>query len=224
MILVPAVPAGVLAASMMIKPGQPADLAVDLSAFSGMPPRELAAMIRETTEIWRPYGVSLRWVMTAGETIGATQVITVVREPAAPVAAAPPRGRRLGAVTFVDGSVFAETSVALAVETIERLIDETPIATRRVADWPARLREEITGRALGRVLAHELGHYLIAWRGHTAEGLMRFQFRGDALVDPDRKPFRISETLLPRLNARLAQMHEAGDKHLTAGASGFSRR
>jgi hypothetical protein len=67
-------------------------------------------------------------------------------------------------------------------------------ATQMVRGWmtglgarsPAGWLEERTGTLLGRVLAHEIGHYLIG-PGHTEAGLMRAQFEyGDLWSDqPD---------------------------------------
>jgi hypothetical protein len=201
-------PAGVIAATLFVRPDAPADLVIDTSALAAMPARELRAMIRETDDIWRRYGVSLHWVASAAGELGATEVITVVPD-RAPLAPHQRGRRRLGAVTFVDGHVYAERSVAVSVAAIEDLVGETPWANRRVVEWPARLREELVGRALGRVLAHELGHYLLAWRQHTPDGLMRSQFRGELLVDPDRRPFQISDALRPRLNGHLEQIRAA---------------
>ena len=62
------------------------------------------------------------------------------------------------------------------------------------------------GRALGRVVAHEIGHVLFAWRRHTPHGLMRAQFGAVQLLDLDRRPFAVPADLLPRLRAHLEQL------------------
>jgi hypothetical protein len=86
------------------------------------------------------------------------------------------------------------------------LVRDASWVNRPVASWPAAVREELVGRAIGRVLAHELGHYLIAWRTHTPEGLMRMDFGAASLIGPERRDFQLSPTLVPRLRARLAQL------------------
>jgi len=213
MTLVSLVPAGVLVATFVLKPAQPADLTIDVSALTSMPSREYRAMIREAGAIWRPYGVSLTWVAAPG---GASlpendRLLTVVD--AGPViidrlrVATP----RLGAVVFEDGHILAEQRVTMAVGEVERLVDEAPWVSGRVGDCPPAFREELVGRALGRVLAHEIGHYMLAWRTHTPKGLMRSDFRNDLLVDPDRRSFQIAAVLLPRLYARLAQLRASTD-------------
>ena len=45
-------------------------------------------------------------------------------------------------------------------------------------------RERVRKVEVGRALAHELGHYLLARRAHSPTGLMREAFRPEDLVDP----------------------------------------
>jgi len=47
------------------------------------------------------------------------------------------------------------------------------------------VRPELIGRALGRVIAHEIGHWLFG-RGHAADGVMRASLRPSDLVAPRR--------------------------------------
>ena len=56
--------------------------------------------------------------------------------------------------------------------------------------------------ALGRVLAHEIGHVLLG-PDHHVTGLMRASFRPDELGDADRTPFRLTCTTVNRLRDRL---------------------
>ena len=48
------------------------------------------------------------------------------------------------------------------------------------------------GRALGRVLGHEIGHFLLGSRDHTAKGLMRSEQILTDLVSPDWRRFALS--------------------------------
>src|SRR5581483_4855060 len=59
------------------------------------------------------------------------------------------------------------------------------------------------GRALGRVLAHEMGHVLLAMSAHQPRGLMRASFRPADLAAMDRSTFTLSPNELSRLNSRL---------------------
>ena len=157
---------------------------------------------------------AVTWITTpAGRALpGHAHVLTIVDgrcppDRPAPCAGTPDSVRHDWALScFSRGMSPPSSTLVLSVDAIERLVGTTPWANRRVADWPSAVQAELVGRALGRVLAHEMGHYLLAWRAHTAGGLMRAEFNAEALVDPDRSSFTVPGNLLPRLRARLAQL------------------
>ena len=207
-------PGAALALTLVLKPAAAVHLGVDISALSAMPPRQLRAMAREADAIWEPYGVALTWVdsnRTALTPASLQDVLRISRDgPADRLASRTPAARRLGSVLFLEGSDTAENTVALSVEATRQTVEQARWANGRVADWPASLREELLGRALGRVLAHEIGHYLLVWRAHTPDGLMSAAFRGEILIRPERRAFELSDLLVPRLRARLAQLSAPG--------------
>jgi hypothetical protein len=59
------------------------------------------------------------------------------------------------------------------------------------------------GRAMGRALAHEMGHYLLASKVHTRRGLMQATHTASAFFDNDRSSFAIDNALRQELAARL---------------------
>ena len=61
-------------------------------------------------------------------------------------------------------------------------------------------------RALGRVLAHEIGHVLLSAPYHDEAGLMRAVFRPDELAGPDRAPFRLTCGGIGRLRSRVRML------------------
>jgi hypothetical protein len=188
------------------------EISIDITALELEPLRERRALMQETTALWQPCGVHLMWVQsTVARALPrptlALEVVSDNRESAA--------GRksalvRLGSTSFRDADGSAEPALRLSVPSVQRLVDETKWAGRPVADWPPAIRQELIGRALGRVLAHEIGHFLLAWRLHTPRGLMRAQFNGTELVDPDRRMFTMPADLLPRLQAHLEQLTGRG--------------
>jgi hypothetical protein len=113
---------------------------------------------------------------------------------------------RLGAAVFPAGSIEAENTILISVDAITYVIDDALWLDRPVREWPADVREQLIGRASGRVLAHEMGHYLLAWRSHTHEGLMQTGFQGEMLLEPARARFEVPRYLLPRLRARLERL------------------
>jgi len=207
-------PAAAFALTLVLKPAAAVYLGVDISALAAMPPRQIQAMAREATAIWEPYGVALAWVRSDENVLGLPgchDVLTISRDDAPEQLATPSSGnRRLGAVLFLEGSDTAEDTVTLSIDAIHRTVDDARWANRRVADWPAGVRDELLGRALGRVVAHEIGHYLLVWRAHTPDGLMRAAFPGEVLIQLERRPFALSDRLVPRLRARLARLATPG--------------
>jgi hypothetical protein len=174
---------------------------------SSIPPRQVRAMTEEAAAIWRPYGVSIDW-LSASERPGPDVVPIVVRMP--PSSRRPDRrgsasGRRpLGSVLFVDG--IPDGVITLATDTVEGTIVAEAWNGRPLTEAPIAVRQEFIGRALGRVLAHELGHYLLAQKGHSRSGLMRASFKGDELVATDRRAFQLQSNELAALDVRLAQL------------------
>lgn len=173
---------------------------------STVPVRQLRAMTEEAAAIWRPYHVSIDW-LTAAQPPGPEDVPIVIRMP--PLSASdsrhgrPPR-RPLGSVLFVDG--IPDGVVTLSAATVETVILAEGWNGRPLTEAPIAVRQDIVGRALGRVLAHELGHYLLGQKGHARVGLMRAAFKGDELVATDRRAFHLQSNELAALDVRLAEL------------------
>jgi hypothetical protein len=100
--------------------------------------------------------------------------------------------------------------IELALPTVAASVLQQTLLGRRIHELPAVARERAVGRGLGRVLAHEIGHYLLALRGHTPAGLMRESFSPDVLTASRGGELTVAPILLPRLRARLAELSEKG--------------
>jgi hypothetical protein len=55
------------------------------------------------------------------------------------------------------------------------------------------LRSQLTARAIGRIAAHELGHYLLRRAGHRKKGLMRRSYAVRDLTGAWLGPFRVAD-------------------------------
>jgi hypothetical protein len=55
------------------------------------------------------------------------------------------------------------------------------------------LRSQLTARAIGRIAAHELGHYLLRRAGHRKNGLMRRSYAVRDLTGAWLGPFRVAD-------------------------------
>jgi hypothetical protein len=168
------------------------------------PPAERRAMLQEVEAIWRAHGVSIVAVPpaeTGPPAADARLVVTLARASRRP--AVPGRRERLGAIVF-DHDNAPATALTIDVAAVTAIVAGTRLAGRPFDQWPPAGRDALVGRALGRVLAHEIGHYLLASRVHAPAGLMRAAFDGDELVRPGRRGFAMAARDLPRLRTRLA--------------------
>ena len=64
-------------------------------------------------------------------------------------------------------------------------------------------RDIYLSRALGRALAHELGHYLLASKAHTADGLMKANRTASEFFSADRRRFAVAAREWLQIAARL---------------------
>lgn len=136
----------------------------------------LDVAMREAAEIWAGAGLRLTWFegMSTADATTERPVIVMVRRVlvSAPANAESRAHARppLGWVPFGDDGPANLIEVSLSA--ITSLVMGGWHGGRRIADLPTVWQEPLVGRALGRVVAHEIGHWLVG-RGHTAEGLMK---------------------------------------------------
>jgi hypothetical protein len=64
-------------------------------------------------------------------------------------------------------------------------------------------RDIYLSRAMGRALAHELGHYLLASKAHTADGLMKANRSAAEFFSSDRRRFAVTAREWLQVSARL---------------------
>jgi hypothetical protein len=147
----------------------------------------LAGAQDEARDIWAAGGLRLVWLERGGIVSPADgrTVSILVRDdlvrhsrPSAPPRS--PAAQPLAWTLFAEGVPIDLIEVSLSAVT--SLVMKSSYAGRRVVDLPSQLREHIVGRALGRVIAHEIGHWF-GGPSHTSEGLMMPGVSGDALVD-----------------------------------------
>ena len=66
-------------------------------------------------------------------------------------------------------------------------------------------RETLLARAMGRALAHEIGHYLLGSKVHTGRGLMRAMHSASDFFGADRASFALDAAQRQAVAARLRQ-------------------
>jgi hypothetical protein len=142
--------------------------------------------LAEATAIWGAAGVTLLWHLSNQPSMaGKSSVVDVVFDDA--------RGRvsgqdlPLGWITF-DASGVPERSVHLSRRNAMQLVDATDAFRSR----PTTYKELLAERALGRALAHELGHYLTGSKVHSPSGLMKGRRSADEFFSPARTGFTLN--------------------------------
>ena len=154
-------------------------------------PRALEAeALDEAAAIWAPYGATISAADPCVTPLDGAATLTVAIAGEAATLGTAPWAGTFGAIRFTDGVPAPEIDVSY--EAIARLIQSVSLHDRRESEWPRAVRRLVLGRVIGRVLAHEIGHYLLRSRGHAAAGLMRGQQTITNLVDADRRRFALS--------------------------------
>jgi hypothetical protein len=163
-----------------------------------MPPTSLTAdslytAIAEADAIWSAHGVTIRLAPATGSLPADAIVvrIAIARRPSSHTAGS---SGALGSIDF-DGT---GTPIPVITLYLRELIEMIAGSNGRGSGGdfaPMILRERAIGRAVGRVLAHELGHYLLCSRAHQRSGLMRAVHTAADLAGPDRGMFSLSRQL-----------------------------
>jgi hypothetical protein len=167
------------------------------------------ALRREAVRPWLAVGAIAAWTdetppSAAGPGEG-EDLYVIATNDAAEAEAGSRHDAPLAAIRFVDGRPTSHITV-YAGDLAHRL-DEVRLDDRRLGDRPPRLRDGLLGLVLGRAVAHELGHFLLASSAHAPSGLMRASHRLDRLMAPAASGFQVlvagsPECLVARLDAR----------------------
>jgi hypothetical protein len=159
------------------------------------------ALDHEVNRIWAPYGVAVDGLR--GSCRGDSARNVTVRLHA--MARVPPSTRgtvpesALGSIIFVDGR--PEPTIALWLDQAARMMDTS---IRELTSTSASPRWRLLlARVLGRSLAHELGHYLLASQSHTDAGLMRRQFLPYDIATNDARAFALGSDQVAALSRRV---------------------
>jgi hypothetical protein len=151
-------------------------------------PQTLDTAILETSAIWATAGLRLTWTFPPAPidlTDNRTVVVMIQRRLKGPptlsaVSSKGPALPVLGQVPF--GEDGPGNLIEVSFDAITSLVMGSSYLNKPVAKLPDFLQQVLLGRGLGRVLAHELGHWLVG-RGHMQEGLMRPAFGDRDLVE-----------------------------------------
>jgi hypothetical protein len=207
----------VLFASITSAAGAPAasspaipPMIVNVTAAPGMSQQLVNAVLAEADAIWRPSGVTFVWrrapqlvASYPGATGLAPYVPNTLRLTIGESRGVAREGHiPLGWIVFNDGTV-PEQEIYLSHANALTMMEDARGVVGLVGQMPAMQRQTLLSRAMGRALAHELGHYLLASKTHTPGGLMKAVMTAVELFMPDSRGFRIEPAQRRAVAARL---------------------
>src|SRR5262245_15298503 len=170
------------------------------------------AMTREASAVWAPYGVQFVWSAdrAGSESVGIDGSFVVVIQ----------RGRRgaqdksghhvLGLTHLISGSIDG-APIIIDRDAVEQSLESLHSDRVLAITGHYRLESSEIGRALGRVLAHEIGHVLLAQSMHQPQGLMRASYEAEDLAALRRDSFTLSTNEIERLHARREALRDSID-------------
>jgi hypothetical protein len=185
-----------------------AALVITLTIQPDVPLAIVDHALAEVDAIWRPIGVSTIWNRAVSRAPASLHVVIGAARGLNKDDADPP----LGWIVFEAGQPQPEIYVSYP-NAVALLARSSGVVGPRQS-MPIVQNETYLGRAMGRALAHELGHYLLAAATHTTRGLMKARPTAFELFSPSLAAFAITPDegtrALSRLNAELLAAHSAG--------------
>jgi len=172
-----------------------AAIVITFARSPGVPPSLVDRMFAEAQAIWEPCGVTLETNAGAAAT---GRSLTVAVGPFAkqlPRESAQPIAWILLSPALSVPRIYVSSSNALDLLRASSSV----VGTRTL---PPEFKEMYLGRAMGRALAHELGHYLLASTEHTPNGLMKIPFSAFELFGRNRASFSMTAQQLAVIRSR----------------------
>ena len=207
-----------LIALLAVTPSELSELTLGVDLYLGTDIDEdvLENALLEVDQIFAPGGIRLRFQISPDDSVPNPTVTVVLQpRPARFVIRGCRRNRhdhRLGHTSFT------ARRITLWSEQIARAVH---------GDWDRlkvpKVSDTAYARALGRVLAHELGHVFLRLSGHRDNGLMRPSFSHRTLTAKSNRAFRMSDKDLKKVRAILerTKLAPAPPSNGSADASHF---
>jgi len=156
-----------------------------------------AGAAAEAEAIWRDYDVDLSWADRPD--VHMCLAAYVGRSAAPPL---PSMRAVLGTTLVGPDPTVAPAPIRIGFDTVDALASPA-------ASVNAMMHEYAVGNAIGRVLAHEIGHILLgAPSYHDPTGLMRSNFLTDDFSRSDRWRFKLAGNSAARLRERIVALSQ----------------
>jgi hypothetical protein len=209
-----AVAATATAADPLSRPATTPPMLVSVVASSDVPARLVSAIVAETDAVWRGTGIQFFWQRPPHEVQAPSSMPTPYRTPMLRVQIGHERHGTdewkfpLGWIVFDDPQT-PEQEIYLSYENAVTLLDKSDGVVGSTRAMPQLQRETLLARALGRALAHEIGHYLLASKVHTEKGLMMAVHSAFELFARERVRFGLAPSEQQRMVERFTSIYMA---------------
>lgn len=208
--LITSLAAAALATSLAAAASTPSPLpplVITVTEMTDMPARLVPRVLEEANAIWNSVGVTFVWRRVAPQAAARMDQVPAATPLRIIIGTARGTAREnripLGWIQFDDDGPAREIYVSYR-NAVEYLKGSDLIVG--IASQMTMLEREIyLARAMGRALAHELGHYLLASKEHTRRGLMQATHTASDFFDPQRRAFGIDVAQRQFVAARLRQ-------------------
>jgi hypothetical protein len=185
----------------------PVTITVSGSAVS---PTLVKRVLEETDAIWRVAGFSFVWRretdaararIDAGPCLAPGLRVTIGSGRAADAERRYDNIMALGWIVFDDGQPDSE--IYISYDNAEAYMISSRGTVGLVDRMPILEREFLLARVMGRALAHEIGHFLLASKVHTPRGLMMARHTASEFFGYERTAFAIDPAQRQAVAARL---------------------
>jgi hypothetical protein len=163
----------------------------------------LATAVAEAAALWAVYHIDVDWPNSDPQ-VDCDPLHETVKVLLTPEERLRDRDRVLGEAVLDDGK--SNSLVVLHYLSVMRTANDAKVFGEHSPFWPAAVRDQIIGRAMGRVLAHELGHVLLHRRQHSPAGLMQAGQAAARLASPIRDAFVLTTEERERLSDALGAL------------------
>jgi hypothetical protein len=172
----------------------PLHVDIEFESNRALTPVTKSAIVGEAARIWSPYGVLVR------ENHTPTSLSVIIAGESNRARGSSGWASPLGEASFSQTGAPSPV-VSLFYDAAVQLMGAATLPDAAGWRWTIPHQHDLLGRVLGRALAHEIGHYLLRSREHSALGLMRAQHPIADLLGEDGRRFE----LMPDQAARLRQ-------------------